>query len=47
MDFHELRQVLSTYVGDIRDPLWWAQERPVPMREARASRDSSPVDAGA
>ena len=32
MDFLELRQVLSTYDGDLRDPLWWTQERPVPMR---------------
>ena len=31
LDFLELRQVLSTYDGDIRDPLWWPQERPVPM----------------
>ena len=30
----ELVQVLSTYDGDIRDPLWWPQERPVPMRVA-------------
>ena len=30
MDFLELRQVLSTYDGDLRDPLWWPQERPVP-----------------
>ena len=29
--FLELRQVLSTYDGEIRDPLWWPQERPVPM----------------
>ena len=35
LDFLELRQVLSTYNGDIRDPLWWPQERPVPMRVAR------------
>ena len=35
LDFLELRQVLSTYDGDIRDPLWWPQERPVPMRVAR------------
>ena len=27
----ELQQVLSTYDGDLRDPLWWPQERPVPM----------------
>ena len=33
--FLELRQVLSTYVGDLRDPLWWPQERSVPMRVAR------------
>ena len=31
LDFLELRQVLSTYDGDLRDPLWWLQERPVPM----------------
>ena len=31
----ELRQVLSTYDGDLRDPLWWPQERPVPMGVAR------------
>ena len=35
LDFLELQQVLSTYVGDLRDPLWWPQERPVPMRVAR------------
>ena len=35
LDFLELRQVLSTYDGDIRDPLWWPQERPVPLRVAR------------
>ena len=34
-DFLELRQLLSTYDGDHRDPLWWPQERPVPMRVAR------------
>ena len=31
LDFLELRQVLSTYDGDLRDPLWWPQERTVPM----------------
>ena len=31
LDFLELRQVLSTYDGDLRDPLWWPQERLVPM----------------
>ena len=35
LDFLELRQVLSTYDGDLRDPLWWPQERPVPFRVAR------------
>ena len=31
LDFLELRQVLSTYDGDLRDPLWWPQESPVPL----------------
>ena len=35
LDFLELRQVLSTYNGDIRIPLWWPQESPVPMRVSR------------
>ena len=35
LDFLELRQVFSTYDGDLRDPLWWPQERPVPMRVAQ------------
>ena len=35
LDFLELRQVLSTYDGYLRDPLWWPQERPIPMRVAR------------
>ena len=26
LDFLELRQVLLTYDGDLRDPLWWPQE---------------------
>ena len=34
LDFLELRQVLQTYDGDLRDPLWWPQERPLPMRVA-------------
>ena len=37
LDFLDLRQVLSTYVGDLRDVLWRPQERPVPMRVARWS----------
>ena len=36
LDVLELRQVLSTYDGDLRDPLWWPQERPGLMRVARA-----------
>ena len=35
LDFLEVRQVLSTYDGDVRGPLWWPQERPVPLRFAR------------
>ena len=35
LDFTELRQVLSTYDGDLRDTLWWPQERTVPMTVAR------------
>ena len=35
LDFLELWQELSTYDGDLRDPLWWPQERPFPMRVAR------------
>ena len=37
LDFLELRQVLSTNDGDLRDPLWWPQERPDPMRVARGT----------
>ena len=37
LDFFELQQVLSTYDGDLRDPLWWPQERPVPMRVAQGT----------
>ena len=29
--FLDLWQVLSTYDGDLRDLLWWSQDRPVPM----------------
>ena len=35
LDFLELWQVLSTYDEDLRDPLWWPQERPCPMRVVR------------
>ena len=32
LDFLELLQVLLTYDEGLRDPLWWPQERPIPMR---------------
>ena len=35
LDFVELRELLFTYDGDLRDPFWGPQERPVPMRVAR------------
>ena len=35
LDFLEVWQVLSTYNEDLRDPLWWPQERSVPMRVTR------------
>ena len=35
LDFLELRQVLSNYDGDLRDPVSWPQERPVPKRVAQ------------
>ena len=47
LDFLELQLVLSTYDGDLRDPLWWPQERPVPIRVARGPLGIPPVDAGA
>ena len=31
LDVLKLRQVLSTYDRDVRDPLCWPQERPGPM----------------
>ena len=34
LDYLELRQVLSNFDVVLRDPLWWPQERPVPMRIA-------------
>ena len=47
LDFLELRQVLSTYDGDLKDPFWWTQERPVPMRIARRPLGIPPINAGA
>ena len=35
LDFLEVRQVLSIYDGDLRDPLCWPPERPVTMGVAR------------
>ena len=35
LDFLELQQVISTYDGDLTDPFWWPQGRPVRMRVAR------------
>ena len=35
LDFLDLWQVLLTYDGNLRDSLWWPQERPVTMRVAR------------
>ena len=35
LDFLDLRQVLSNYDEDLKVPLWWPQERPVPIRVAR------------
>ena len=35
LDFLGLWLVLSTYDGDLRDSLWWSQERPVPLQVAR------------
>ena len=35
LDFLELRQVLSTYDGDLRILVWWPQEMPFPMRVPR------------
>ena len=35
LDFFQLRQVHTTYDRDLRDLLWWPQERPVPLGIAR------------
>ena len=35
LDFLQIEQLLSTYDGDLKDPLWGPQKRPVPMRVAR------------
>ena len=35
LEFLELRQVLSPYDGDEKDPLFWPQDWSVPIRVAR------------
>ena len=35
LDFLKMRQVLSTYDGDLRDPLWSTHEMPVDLRVAK------------
>ena len=47
LDFLELRQVLSTYDGDLRDPLLVSGKASPHASCSEASRESSPVDAGA
>ena len=42
LDFLELRQVLSTCEGDLRDPLWWPQERPVKIQDSSGEGETSP-----
>ena len=45
LDFTQLRQVLSSYDADLRDPLWWPQKASPHASYQGASRDSSPIDA--
>ena len=47
LDFLELWQVLSTYNGDIRIPLWWPQERQVPIELLGGLSGFLSPDAGA
>ena len=50
LDFLELQQVLSTYEGDLSDPLWWLRKGQSPCELlggfSGATGVSSPVDAG-
>ena len=41
LHFLELWQVLSTYDGDLRDPLWWPQERPVKIQDSPGEGETS------
>ena len=47
LGFLELRQVLSAYDGDLRDPLVASAKASPHASWPGASRDSSPVDPGA
>ena len=47
LDFLELWQVLSTYDGDLRDPLWCLRKGQSPCQFLRGLWDSTPVYAGA
>ena len=47
LDFLELRQVLSTYDGDLRTRLVASRKASPQVRCSGASWDYSPVDAGA
>ena len=37
LDFLELRQVLSTYDGDLRDPLLWPQDSTIILKANKTS----------
>ena len=41
LDFLQLRQVLSTYDGDRRNPLWWTEERPVKIQDSPGEGETS------
>ena len=41
LDFIELCHVLLTYDGDLRDPLWWPQERPVNIQDSTGEKETS------
>ena len=41
LDFLELLQVLSTYDGDLRNQLWWPQERPVKIQDSTGEGETS------
>ena len=47
LDFLELRQVLSTFDGDLRDPTGGLRKRQSTCELLGASLDYSPVEAGA